>query len=59
MYLENLIIKCRKCGGEDFKITHHTDGGCGDPECCGETEYYGITVICKKCKSEDNIDITF
>jgi hypothetical protein len=56
MYLENIILKCRKCGSEDFKIKAYTDGGCGDPDCCGETEYYGIITICQKCKLESKIE---
>jgi len=37
----------KDCGGL-VTATLEDDGGCGDPECCGETRYH-VELICDKC----------
>lgn len=38
------------CGG-NIEIKEFIDNGaCGDNECCGDIEIYGVMLECKKCK---------
>jgi len=47
----NLVCKC----GQQPEIFLRHDGGCGDPDCCGGRNYYGITIKCK-CGILEEID---
>jgi hypothetical protein len=50
---EKFNVTCKKCGSP-AKVVHDDNGACGDPNCCGEREYW-IEIRCtnKECKETE------